>query len=67
MPLKLLSSAVYCGADGTIVATKAGRLFACGSNEDNKLGLNAKTLFSTQRFSQRQFERMPASASHVAL
>ncbi|XP_043239693.1 serine/threonine-protein kinase Nek8-like [Amphibalanus amphitrite] len=33
---------VRCGGDGTIFITQQGTLLACGSNERNKLGLNAR-------------------------
>ena len=31
---------VECGADGTIFISHEGDLYACGNNENNKLGLN---------------------------
>jgi NIMA (never in mitosis gene a)-related kinase len=43
----------YCGVDGTMISTKQGRLYACGNNAENKLGLNSKGLFTTHRLSCR--------------
>lgn len=31
---------VRCGVDGTIFITDVGSVWACGNNQDNKLGLN---------------------------
>ena len=36
---------VQCGVDGTIFITDMGGVFACGSNEHNKLGLNNRQGF----------------------
>ena len=39
-PLPHVASKVFCGADASAVITDAGRLFCCGSNRGNKLGLD---------------------------
>ena len=36
---------VRCGIDGTMLLTDVGSVFACGSNEYNKLGLNQRQGF----------------------
>lgn len=36
---------VQCGMDGTMLVTDMGGVFACGSNEYNKLGLNNRQGF----------------------
>ncbi|ESO84092.1 hypothetical protein LOTGIDRAFT_54111, partial [Lottia gigantea] len=36
---------VRCGNDGTMILTDIGSVFACGSNENNKLGLNNRQGF----------------------
>ena len=36
---------VRCGRDGTMLLTDVGQVLACGSNECNKLGLNARQGF----------------------
>ena len=36
---------VQCGVDGTMFITDMGGVFACGSNEHNKLGLNNRQGF----------------------
>ena len=39
---------VKCGVDGTMVLTTRGRVFACGSNKYNKLGLNERVSLRMQ-------------------
>eukprot|EP00105_Crassostrea_gigas_P014524 XP_011431212.1 PREDICTED: uncharacterized protein LOC105330955 isoform X3 [Crassostrea gigas] len=36
---------VFCGVDGTMFLTDVGSVYACGSNSDNKLGLNNRQGF----------------------
>ena len=36
---------VRCGKDGTMLLTDVGSVLACGNNEFNKLGLNARQGF----------------------
>ena len=36
---------VRCGRDGTMLLTDVGSVLACGNNEYNKLGLNARQGF----------------------
>ncbi len=36
---------VRCGNDGTMLLSDVGSVFACGSNENNKLGLNNRQGF----------------------
>ncbi|XP_048766980.2 uncharacterized protein LOC125674029 isoform X2 [Ostrea edulis] len=36
---------VFCGVDGTMFLTDVGSVFACGSNAENKLGLNNRQGF----------------------
>lgn len=36
---------VFCGMDGTMFLTDVGSVYACGSNSDNKLGLNNRQGF----------------------
>ena len=36
---------VWCGEDGTMFLSDVGSVFACGSNENNKLGLNNRQGF----------------------
>lgn len=36
---------VRCGVDGTMFLSDVGSVFACGSNLDNKLGLNQRQGF----------------------
>ncbi|XP_062601424.1 uncharacterized protein LOC134263131 isoform X2 [Saccostrea cucullata] len=36
---------VFCGVDGTMFLTDVGSVFACGSNSENKLGLNNRQGF----------------------
>ncbi len=36
---------VRCGRDGTMLLTDVGSVLACGNNEQNKLGLNARQGF----------------------
>ena len=36
---------VYCGNDGSMFLTDAGAVLACGSNRNNKLGLNNRQGF----------------------
>ncbi|XP_065833929.1 serine/threonine-protein kinase Nek8-like isoform X2 [Oscarella lobularis] len=38
---------MYCGTDCTVVISENGRLFACGSNRCNKLGLDKKSESAT--------------------
>ena len=40
LPAAVHPASVRCGHDGTMLLTFDGRLMACGSNEDNKLGLD---------------------------
>ena len=35
---------IACGTDCTFFLTTSGKLLACGSNEDNKLGSTANTI-----------------------
>lgn len=39
-PLPHVAAGVFCGADASAVITDAGKLFCCGSNRGNKLGLD---------------------------
>jgi NIMA (never in mitosis gene a)-related kinase len=39
---------VHCGIDATVFITEIGRVFACGNNTDNKLGLNKRETFIMQ-------------------
>ena len=41
---KKLIQSVCAGPDGTFLIMANGRVMACGSNEDNRLGFNTKTL-----------------------
>lgn len=36
---------VFCWVDGTMFLTDVGSVYACGSNSDNKLGLNNRQGF----------------------
>jgi NIMA (never in mitosis gene a)-related kinase len=42
-PVKMVEA--RCGVDGTMLLTDMGGVFACGSNEHNKLGLNHRQGF----------------------
>lgn len=48
LDVAVIPQQVFCGIDVTFIATKQGRLYSCGNNEENKIGLNSKGLFSTQ-------------------
>ena len=39
-PAPHIAAKVFCGADASIVISDAGKMFACGSNRGNKLGLD---------------------------
>ncbi|XP_019863624.1 PREDICTED: serine/threonine-protein kinase Nek8-like, partial [Amphimedon queenslandica] len=39
---------VYCGMDSTVFITEMGRVFACGNNADNKIGINKRETFIMQ-------------------
>ncbi len=45
LPDKLCVRDVRCGRDGSMLLTDVGSVLACGNNEFNKLGLNARQGF----------------------